>query len=73
MRVTTGGPHAFSACKAASEVSDAAFCYRVPPWVDDSIEWLKDIFGDFAPNGYMTKPKCLRKFFADNDGFLSKD
>jgi len=50
-----------------------SFFNRVPHWVDDSIEWLKDIFGDFAPNGYMTKPKCLRKFFADNDGFLSKD
>jgi len=42
----------------------------------DKMDRLYEVTKDFwfvAPNGYMTKPKCQRKVFADNDGFLSKD
>lgn len=50
------GPHGFSSCKSAVINYDAPFCNRVPNWVDDSIEWLKDVFGDFTIEGGMTEP-----------------
>jgi acetyl esterase/lipase len=67
------GPHGFSTCKSAVQAPDSAFCNRVPHWVDDSIEWLKDIFGDFSTSGSMTKPKCRKKIYADDEEFLSAD
>jgi acetyl esterase/lipase len=51
------GPHGFSSCKSVVINSDTPFCNRVPNWVDDSIEWLKDVFGDFTLEERMTKPK----------------
>jgi acetyl esterase/lipase len=67
------GPHGFSTCKSAVQAPNSAFCNRVPHWVDDSIEWLKDIFGDFSTNGSTTKPKCRKKIYADDEEFLSVD
>ncbi len=67
------GPHGFSTCKSAVQVPDSPFCNRVPNWVDDSIEWLKDIFGDFSKDGGMTMPKCRKKIYADDEEFLSVD
>lgn len=51
------GPHGFSSCKSVVINSDTPFCNRVPNWVDDSIEWLKDVFGDFTLEGGITEPK----------------
>ncbi len=67
------GPHGFSTCNTATEAPNIAICNRVPNWVNDSIEWLKDIFGDFAMDGGMSKPRCAKKLYADNEEFLSVD
>lgn len=32
-------------------------CSRVPHWVEDSVAWLRDVFGEFA-NRTMTPPRC---------------
>lgn len=48
------GPHGFSVCNSSVQ-GVGSCCSRVPNWVPDSIEWLKEIFGDFG-NGTMTKP-----------------
>ncbi|MDO5391485.1 MAG: hypothetical protein Q4F24_10410 [Eubacteriales bacterium] len=47
-------------------------CNRVPHWVSDSIEWLKDMFGDFG-NGEMTKPMCPKTLNGNHGEFLSVD
>lgn len=51
------GPHGFSSCKSAVMAPNIPFCNRIPQWVDDSIEWLKDVFGDFDGSGGMTSPR----------------
>lgn len=67
------GPHGFSSCNSATEAPGTVICNRVPHWVNDSIEWLKDMFGDFNLDGGMTKPSCNKKVFADEEDFLSID
>jgi len=65
------GPHGFSVCNSAvQDVSEC--CSRVPNWVGDSVEWLKDIFGDFCPEG-LSAPRCGAHASADHDPFLSID
>lgn len=54
------GPHGFSigdssVVKPGTEISN-----RASNWVGDSIEWLKEVFGDFG-NGSMTEPKYSSK------------
>jgi acetyl esterase/lipase len=67
------GPHGFSTGNSAVQAPDTAICNRAARWVNDSIEWLKDIFGDFATDGGMTKPRCMKKLYADDEEFLSID
>ena len=45
---------------------------RVPDWVQDSIGWLKEVFGDFG-EGEMTKPVVKTHLTADWEPFLSVD
>lgn len=45
------GPHGFSTCDSSVRVPTISFCRRIPNWVEDSIGWLKELFGDFAENG----------------------
>ena len=49
------GPHGFSVCNSSVELQDT--CSRTKNWVDDSIAWLRDMFGDFCADG-MTEPAC---------------
>lgn len=67
------GPHGFSTCNSSLQAPGTVICNRAPNWVQDSIEWLKDIFGDFAKDGGMTKPKCNKKLYGDDNEFLSID
>lgn len=41
-------PHGFSVAKSTVLVPDTKINNRVKQWVPDSIEWLKEIFGDFG-------------------------
>lgn len=61
------GPHGFTICNSAVLSPETEICSRVPQWVEDSVEWLKDILGDFG-NGQMTMrmPRCRKRI---NDDF----
>ena len=65
-------PHGASTGSSAVTPPDALNCSRVPHWVDDSIEWLKDMLGDFG-DGKMTEPKCGHYVNADAAGGFSLD
>lgn len=67
------GPHGFSTGISPVQASDTVICNRASKWVNDSIEWLKDILGDFAAGGGMTEPRCKKKIFGDDEEFLSID
>ena len=67
------GPHGFSTCDSSIESPDTKICSRVPNWVNDSIGWLRDILGDFAADGGMTKPRCSPRVYGDNEEYLSVD
>ncbi len=64
------GPHGVSVCNSAVQDQSKSICSRVPNWVRDSVEWLKDVLGDFG-SGEMTQPRCSRYFTADCDPTLS--
>lgn len=66
------GPHGFSTCDSSVQSLDTAISPRVPGWVDDSLGWLKEVFGDFGSRE-MTEPVC-KAHVTENDGeFLSVD
>ncbi|MDF2514628.1 MAG: esterase/lipase-like protein [Herbinix sp.] len=67
------GPHGFSTGNSSVQAPDTVICNRASKWVSDSIEWLKDILGDFSADGGMTKPRCMKKLYADDEEFLSID
>lgn len=46
------GPHGFSTADSSIHHPDTPICKRVPNWVNDSIAWLKEVFGDFGANGF---------------------
>lgn len=64
------GPHGFSTGDTSVQSKDTSICNRAPHWVEDSIEWLKDMFGDFGQET-MTKPVCKRHVTSDYDDVLS--
>lgn len=66
------GPHGFSVCNSSVVTPVTEICNRTSKWVSDSIEWLKDMFGDFG-NGHMTMPKCGKRVNDDYEKFLSVD
>lgn len=66
------GPHGFSTCSSAVLAPGTEFCSRIPHWVEDSIAWLKDIFGDFGM-GIMTQPRCKGRINGNKEVFLSAD
>ena len=51
------GPHGFSKGDSSLEVPRKDLCSRIPNWVADSIGFLKDVFGDFGPDG-LDEPRC---------------
>ena len=64
------GSHGFSTGEKA--VKYVRTCSRVPNWVNDSIEWLKEIQGDFG-NGELGEPEFGKKINDDLEPFLSVD
>lgn len=66
------GPHGFSTCNSSSQTPGVPFCSRIPHWVEDSIAWLKDIFGDFGM-GSMTTPVCKGHSNGNRNAYLSAD
>ena len=69
--IYSNGPHGCSICD--SSVTDlTTLCNRVPGWVGDSIEWLKDVLGDFGSEG-MTVPRFGGKVNGNHDEYLNID
>lgn len=66
------GPHGFSTCDSSVQAKETSMCSRIPHWVEDSIHWLKDVLGDFGPEG-MEEPVCKAHVNGDSDAFLSAD
>ena len=64
------GPHGFSTADSSVQANQKGLCDRAGEWVEDSIGFLKDIFGDFTRGG-MTEPSCSRYTTHDYDAFLS--
>lgn len=64
------GEHAFST--AVPALSIAPMCSRLPRWVNDSIEWLYDVLGEWTPTG-LAEPRCKRKTDSNSEQFLSVD
>lgn len=66
------GPHGFTICNSSVLAPGTVICNRAPQWAVDSIEWLKDMLGDFG-NGEMSAPKCGKQLNEDRNDFLSID
>lgn len=66
------GPHGFSVCNSSVLSPETVICNRAPQWVSDSIEWLKDMFGDFG-SGQLSAPKCGRRINDDFEEVFSVD
>lgn len=66
------GPHGFSVCNSSVVSPGTKICNRAPQWVADSVEWLKDMFGDFG-DGEITMPRCKKRCNDDYEDFLSVD
>lgn len=64
------GPHGFSTCEKSIE--GGKMCSRVPNWVQDSIAWLTDVFGEFG-HGKLEKPACSPRINANHEPYLSAD
>jgi len=67
------GPHGVSTCDKSVQQSDKMpVCSRVPDWVPDSIGWLRDVLGEFGPNG-LEPPVCKAHVSSNHEDFLSVD
>lgn len=66
------GPHGFSTCDSSVQDKDSDMCARLPHWVEDSIGWLKEVLGDFGPEG-IQEPLCKAHVNGDSGAFLSAD
>lgn len=66
------GPHGFSTADSSVQGLTSGLCLRAPQWVPDSIGWLRDVLGDFGPEG-MTEPVCKAHISGDSAPFLSVD
>lgn len=66
------GPHGFSTGDTSVQNADAGLCPCAKGWVSDSISWLRDMLGDFGPNG-ITEPVCKAHINGDADDYLSVD
>ncbi len=66
------GPHGFSTCDPSVEQPGTPICARVPNWVQDSIGWLGDMFGQFGPEG-LAEPACKPHMSGDYEPYLSID
>lgn len=65
------GPHGFSTADSSVQMGDG-ICSRAARWVEDSIAWLKEIFGDFQEGG-LGQPKCGIRVNDDNLPYYTVD
>ena len=70
--IYSNGPHGFSLGDASVGMSPQTVCSRVPHWVADSLEWLKDVLGDFG-DGQMTEPRFGGRINGNHDPYLNID
>ncbi len=70
--IYSNGPHGFSICDSSVQGGLSQFCSRVPHWVEDSIEWLKDVLGYFE-DGLWKAPRFGRKLNGNHDKILNID
>lgn len=66
------GPHGFSTADSSVHNPSVPICDRVRSWQQDAIGWLRDVLGDFGPDG-MTPPKVNHFVTADREPTLSLD
>lgn len=64
------GRHGFSTCSSVRGFGKDDWCSRTPDWVNDSIEWLRDVFGDFE-NSKMTEPRCNKFINGNHSSYYS--
>lgn len=65
------GPHGFSVCNS-SVMTPGMVCGCVSGWVADSVEWLGEVFGDFA-DCKLTDPKYGRSVNGNSETYFSID
>ena len=65
------GGHGFSTGDPSIQ-KEGSVCPRALEWLDDSIAWLKELFGSFGPEG-KTEPCFNRMVNGDNAAMLSVD
>ena len=66
------GPHGYSTGDHSVQSAATVIPARASDWVEDSIAWLKDIFGEFG-DGCLTKPVCRSHINDDASAWLSLD
>ena len=66
------GPHGFSTGDPSIQGPETVFPRRAENWVDDSIAFLRDLFGNFGPQG-MTEPVLRAHVNDDAMAWLSLD
>lgn len=64
--------HGFGICNSSRGYDISEYCSRTPEWVEDSIEWLKDMTGDFSVNGF-TLPKYKRTVNGNHEKVYSTE
>ena len=70
--IYSNGPHGFPWETHPSGCPPQTVCSRVPHWVADSLEWLKDVLGDFG-DGQMTEPRFGGRINGNHDPYLNID
>lgn len=66
------GPHGFSTCDPSVQHPDTKISARAPHWVEDSIGWLRELFGTFS-DGRMSEPACRPCVNGNHEPYLSLD
>lgn len=66
------GPHGFSTSDHSVEPFETPITPRAANWLQDSIDWLREVFGDFG-DGEMTKPVVKAHVNANSEEYLSVD
>ena len=66
------GPHGFSTADRSIIGQNDLLPARASDWVEDSIAWLRDLFGAFGADG-MCEPVCRPRVNDDGQAWLSLD
>ena len=66
------GPHGYSTGDSSIQASDTIMPKRAQDWVKDSIQWLRDVLGEFDYTG-LSKPVCRPRVSDDAMAWLSLD